>query len=104
MQSYHVLSDRCKHMLDLDRRESSLPNSSNGVNRLLINLLAYEHISWPRSFEVRSKLSAAWAFLRYTAHSWSLLEEHHCSDKCLPSGGLGPQMRAAREQPAERVI
>lgn len=98
MQSYHVLSDRCKHMLDLDQRECSLPNNFNGVNRLLINLLGYEHISRPRSFKVRSKSSAAWAFLHYTAHSWSLLEEHHCSDKCLSSGGQGPQMRVGRDQ------
>lgn len=98
MQSYYVLSDRCKHMLDLDWRECSLPNSFNGVNHLLINLHQYEHISWPRPFKLRSKASAAWAFLRYAAHSWSLLEGHHCSDKCLSSSGLGPQTRVGREQ------
>lgn len=73
MQRYCVLGNRYKHMPDLNQRECCLPNSSNGVNHL-INSLGYEHISWPLSFKVRSKPSAAWTFLHYTAHSWNLLE------------------------------
>lgn len=55
-----MLSDRRKHMLDLDQRECTLVHSSSsGVDHLLITLLGYKHISWPRSFKVRRKLSAA---------------------------------------------
>lgn len=104
LQGHLVLSDRCKHLLDLDWRHCTLPYSSNGVNHLLVNSPGYEHISWPRSFKVRSKPSAAWLYLHCTAPSWSLLEQRHCSDRCPLIQGPGSRVDEGGQGPAHRPV
>lgn len=73
------------------------PDSSNGVNLLLINFLRYEHISWPRSFrsgasQPQPRPPSA------TKPNPEVSLKIIAALTSVSSGGPNPQMRAGREQ------